>query len=128
MAIWKASANDFTVDANTRTADGSTVTAADVWTADANHFTVDSNQHKADGWHDDTVADAWTADANHFTVDSITHKADGWHDDTAVEEVVGRGGGASDIDRFITKRHIERLYAEDQLILDVIGEFLQKAA
>ena len=101
---------------------------ATVWTADFT-FTVDTLNYTADGYYV-LEASLWTADADHFTVDDhLYHTADGWHDDVSYN-AGGRGSwlirpdNVASMDRY----RQERLQREDEAILAVIEEWLEKAA
>lgn len=105
-----------------------------IWTFDSVSFTFDDiSYHFWDGL-ELTSDDIWTFDADHFTFDDVLHHTwDGWHDDTSiVEEIASHGSGglkkrisAQDVEYFLL---VQQRKAEDEFLMKLITEFLDKAA
>jgi len=104
-----------------------------IWTFDSVSWTFDDEQYH---WWDGlelTSDDIWSFDADHFTMDDVLHHSwDGWHDDVGAAAPAAGGGGAGFEDArpgdLVQLRLIRQRKTEDELILKVIAEFLEKAA
>ena len=100
--------------------------------ADTDLITADSTEVTADGLYTgcEEVGCTATADSTAITADSTVVTADGFDPACEEEETTGGGGGRNWRKPRNSQqvRFIQQLEREDELIMRVIAEFLDKAA